>query len=90
MSEIRNLQPQAIWENFYLLTQVPRPSGHLQKIQQFLLDWAKQKGIEAHLDNAGKHFLRELLEREAERRTLVMVSHDTLLGIGGKVVEIRN
>ena len=42
MSEIRNLQPQAIWENFYLLTQVPRPSGHLQKIQQFLLDWAKQ------------------------------------------------
>ena len=53
MSEIRNLQPQAIWENFYLLTQVPRPSGHLQKIQQFLLDWAKQKGIEAHLDNAG-------------------------------------
>ena len=45
---------------------------------------------DTHLDNAGKHFLRELLEREAERRTLVMVSHDTLLGIGGKVVEIRN
>ena len=41
MSEIRNLQPQAIWENFYLLTQVPRPSGHLQKIQQFLLDYIR-------------------------------------------------
>ena len=53
MSEIRNLQPQAIWENFYLLTQVPRPSGRLQKIQQFLRGWGKQKGIDAHLDNAG-------------------------------------
>ena len=53
MSEIRNLQPKAIWENFYLLTQVPRPSGHLEKIQKFLLDWAKEKGVEAKLDGAG-------------------------------------
>ena len=53
MSEIKHLQPEAIWKNFYLLTQVPRPSGHLEKIQQFLLDWAKEKGIEAHLDGAG-------------------------------------
>ena len=37
---------------------------------------------DTHLDNAGKHFLRELLEREAERRTLVMVSHELLLGKG--------
>lgn len=53
MSEIRNLQPKAIWENFYLLTQVPRPSGHLEKIQKFLLDWAKEKGVEVKLDDAG-------------------------------------
>ena len=53
MSEIRNLHPKAIWENFYLLTQVPRPSGHLEKIQKFLLDWAKEKGVEAKLDDAG-------------------------------------
>ena len=53
MSEIRTLQPKAIWENFYLLTQVPRPSGHLEKIQKFLLDWAKEKGVEAKLDDAG-------------------------------------
>ncbi|EJW97229.1 aminoacyl-histidine dipeptidase, partial [gut metagenome] len=50
MSEIKNLQPQAIWKNFDLLTQVPRPSGHLEKVQQFLLDWAKEKGVKAILD----------------------------------------
>ena len=53
MSEIKDLQPQAIWKNFYLLTQVPRPSGHLEKIQKFLLDWAAEKGIEARKDDAG-------------------------------------
>lgn len=59
MSEIKNLQPQAIWKNFYLLTQVPRPSGHLEKIQQFLLDWAKEKGVEASLDEAGNVLMRK-------------------------------
>ncbi len=59
MSDIKNLQPQAIWKNFYLLTQVPRPSGHLEKIQKFLLDWAKEKGIEAILDGAGNILMRK-------------------------------
>lgn len=53
MSDIQNLQPSALWHNFYLLTQVPRPSGHLEKVTAFLLDWAKEKGIEAHTDAAG-------------------------------------
>lgn len=59
MSEIANLQPQAIWRNFDLLTQVPRPSGHLEKVQQFLLDWAAQKGVEAFKDEAGNIIMRK-------------------------------
>lgn len=59
MSEIANLQPQAIWKNFDLLTQVPRPSGHLEKVQQFLLDWAAQKGVEAFKDEAGNIIMRK-------------------------------
>ena len=53
MSEIKNLKPECIWRNFYSLTQVPRPSGHLEKIQQFLLDFGKQAGVEAFKDPAG-------------------------------------
>ena len=45
MNEITKLDPQCIWKNFYALTQVPRPSGHLEKIQQFLLDIGKQVGV---------------------------------------------
>ena len=37
MAEIKNLNPVEIWRNFDKLTQVPRPSGHLEKIQAYLL-----------------------------------------------------
>ena len=47
---IHDLEPKAIFGNFYKLTQVPRPSGHLEKIQQFLLQWAAERGIEAYKD----------------------------------------
>ena len=50
MATIHDLEPKAIFGNFYKLTQVPRPSGHLQRIQQFLLDWAAERGIEAFKD----------------------------------------
>ena len=59
MSEIANLQPQAVWKNFDLLTQVPRPSGHLEKVQKFLLDWAKEKGVAAFQDEAGNIIMRK-------------------------------
>ena len=52
MNEIKNLNPVCIWKNFYALTQVPRPSGHLEKIQQFLLDFGKEAGVEVFKDPA--------------------------------------
>ena len=54
MNEIEKLQPQCIWRNFYALTQVPRPSGHVEKIQQYLLDFAKRVGAtpSSHISTA--------------------------------------
>ena len=31
MNSIKDLQPKEIWQNFYKLTQVPRPSNHYDK-----------------------------------------------------------
>ena len=59
MSEIKNLKPECIWQNFYKLTQVPRPSGHLEKIQQFLLDFGKEAGVEVFKDPAGNIVMRK-------------------------------
>ncbi len=71
MSEILKLQPEALWRNFHLLTQVPRPSGHLEKIQQFLLDWAKERNLEARLDNAGNILMYKPASPGMEDRKVV-------------------
>ena len=75
-NSIKDLDPQIIWKNFYLLTQVPRPSGHLDKIQQFLLDWAKEHGIEAFKDNAENIVMRKPATPGMEdHKTAVLQAH---------------
>ena len=71
MNEIQNLNPKSIWKNFYALTQVPRPSGHLEKIQQFLLDFGKQAGVEVFQDPAGNIVMRKPASEGMENRQCV-------------------
>ena len=73
MSEIKNLQPTCIWKNFHALTQVPRPSGHLEKIQQFLLDFAAKAGVEAFKDPAGNIVMRKPATPGMENRKGVIL-----------------
>ena len=76
MSEIKNLKPECIWRNFHALTQVPRPSGHLEKVQQFLLDFAKQAGVEAFKDEADNIVMRKPATPGMEnRKTILLQAH---------------
>ena len=76
MSEIKNLKPECIWRNFDALTQVPRPSGHLEKVQQFLLDFAKSTGVEAFKDEAGNIVMRKPATPGMEnRKTVILQAH---------------
>lgn len=53
MATLQDLQPQAVWQNFYKLTQVPRPSNHEEKAREFMMEWARENHIEARIDEAG-------------------------------------
>ena len=76
MNEIQNLNPQCIWKNFYALTQVPRPSGHLEKVQQFLLDFGRQAGVEAFKDPAGNIVFRKPASAGMEnRKGIILQAH---------------
>ncbi|MBR4390239.1 MAG: aminoacyl-histidine dipeptidase [Prevotella sp.] len=76
MSNIKNLKPECVWRNFHALTQVPRPSGHLEKIQQFLLDFAKKVGVEAFQDPAGNIVMRKPATPGMEnRKTVILQGH---------------
>ena len=76
MSDIQNLKPECIWRNFYKLTQVPRPSGHLEKIQQFLLEFGKAAGVETFKDPAGNIVMRKPATPGMEgRKGIILQAH---------------
>jgi len=76
MNEIAKLSPECIWRNFDALTQVPRPSGHVEKVQQFLLDFAKRVGVEAFQDPAGNIVMRKPASPGMEnRKCITMQAH---------------
>ena len=76
MSEIKHLKPEVVWKNFHSLTQVPRPSGHLNKVEQFLLNFAKEVGVEAFKDEAGNIVMRKPATPGMEnRKTITLQAH---------------
>lgn len=55
---INDLEPKIVFRNFYGITRQPRPSKHEEKIRAYLLDWARQRGIEAFADEPGNVIMR--------------------------------
>ncbi len=76
MNDILSLAPQNVWKHFYALTQIPRPSGHLEKIQAFLLEFGKNVGIETSQDEAGNIIYRKSATPGMEnRKTVILQAH---------------
>lgn len=76
MNPIEELSPKNVWRNFYALTQIPRPSGHTEKVANFLVSFAKQHGAEAHIDEAGNVLMRKgATPGYEDRATTVLQAH---------------
>lgn len=58
-NEVLNLEPKVIWDNFYALTRIPRPSNHEEQIREFMVDFGKNLGLETILDQAGNVIIRK-------------------------------
>lgn len=73
MSTILSLAPQNVWKHFYSLTQIPRPSGHMEKITQFLVDFGKNLGLETFVDEVGNVIIRKPATPGMENRKGVIL-----------------
>ena len=73
MCEIKNLEPKIVWKNFHALTQVPRPSGHLAKVQAFLLALAAEHHIEAFKDGGENIIFKKPATPGMENRKKVVL-----------------
>jgi dipeptidase D len=75
-AEIKNLQPQPVWNYFYDLTQIPRPTGHMKGITDYILDFGKEQGLKVKQDEVGNILIGKPASPGLEKsRTIVLQSH---------------
>ena len=72
-NDIRSLEPKALWENFYSITQVPHPSGKKEEIGAFLEQFGKNLGLETLRDEAGNVLVRKPATQGMENRKAVVL-----------------
>ncbi len=76
MMEIKNLSPQSVWRYFYNLTQIPRPTGHMEAVTHFMLDFGRGLGLETQQDKVGNVLIRKLAYPGMENhRTVTLQAH---------------
>lgn len=56
---MKDLEPKGVWENFYSLTQIPRPSGKKKEISEFLANYGRSLGLETVVDQIGNVIIRK-------------------------------
>ena len=75
-SEIRQLEPQALWNKFADLNAVPRPSKKEERVIVFMKDFGKNLGLETIEDEVGNVIIKKPATVGMENRiTIVMQSH---------------
>ena len=75
-SSIHQLTPQAIWQNFYRLNQIPRASKKEEKIRQFMIDFGSNLGLEVVTDEVGNVLIKKPASPGMEtRKTVVLQGH---------------
>jgi dipeptidase D len=70
------LMPKAIWENFYNLTRVPRPSHGEEQISAYLANFGKDLALETTVDEVGNVLIRKPATPGMEdRKGLILQAH---------------
>ena len=71
--EIKKLKPTALWEHFYALTQIPRPSKHEGKAIDYMKAFGNQLGLETIADEVGNVIIRKPASKGMENRKGVIL-----------------
>ncbi len=75
-AEILGLNPESVWKHFYSLTQIPRPTGQMDQVTRFVLDFGKSLNLETKQDKAGNVLIRKGATKGYETaRTMILQSH---------------
>lgn len=77
---ITELNPKKVWHFFDAVTKIPRPSKKEEQIIAYLLEFAKERGLEAHEDKAGNVLIKKPASKGMEnRKSVILQSHSDMV-----------
>ena len=56
---VADMDPQDVWQNFYELTQIPRPSHHEEQVRDYLVQFGQGLELETIVDDVGNVLIRK-------------------------------
>lgn len=78
--QITDLEPQTLYHYFNQINQIPRCSKNEQKVGEYLLSLAKEKGLEADMDSVGNIVIRVPASPGKENApTVVLQAHTDMV-----------
>ena len=74
--EIKKLEPKGIWNHFYSLTQIPRPSKHEDMIQDLMMEFGQDLGLDTIKDEVGNIIIKKPATTGMEgRKGVILQAH---------------
>ncbi|MEI8173341.1 MAG: aminoacyl-histidine dipeptidase [Deltaproteobacteria bacterium] len=70
---LATMKSPSVWQNFYDLTQIPRPSHHERKATAFMADFGRTLRLETIVDKAGNVIIRKPATEGMEKRPGVVL-----------------
>ena len=76
MSEIKNLEPKAVWNNFDMICSIPHPSKKEAKLVEALIDFAKKNKLDYIVDKIGNLIISKPASKGMEnKKGIVLQAH---------------
>ncbi|MCB9246087.1 MAG: aminoacyl-histidine dipeptidase [Flavobacteriales bacterium] len=73
---VRNLEPQSLWNHFEDLNAVPRPSKNEARVTRFMKEFGESLGLDTYVDGIGNVIIRKPATPGMEnRKTVILQSH---------------
>jgi dipeptidase D len=74
--QVRNLEPQVVWNHFEDLNNVPRPSKKEEKVIAFIKNFGESNMLSTYVDPAGNVIIKKPASKGMEnRKTVILQSH---------------
>ncbi len=81
MNKLQNLEPSKVFQFFEEMSEIPRTSGDEQKISDWLVDFAKERGLEVYQDKVLNVIIRKPGTSGYENaQTVIIQGHMDMVG----------